>query len=362
MAAKIKRNPRRLVRRFYSERYLLLTLLSFVVSVSLTRLFLEITGYPQLGGSELHFAHVLWGGLIWFAGSLFQLIFANHRALDISAILTGIGAGLFIDEVGKFITQTNDYFYPAAAPIIYSFFLITLFVFSIIRKKRNISPRELLYNSLEQFEEVLEGDLSDIERDRMIGELSIISKLNDATDLQRLAKFFQNILEDKDQKVMIHQPDIFDRVDAWWQGIKGNLFKERKKPVWLFVVWLLIGLVSILHPTLSFFAARFNFTLPGFWNEFIKINLNPTQGIGFIERLRLAGEAVIGVFLVFSAGAGFLGSKKLGANVAYVSMLLLIVMVNLLVFFFDQFSAIIFTVIQFTVFFLTRQYRLLLNK
>ena len=350
------------MRRFYSERYILLTLLSFVLSVSLTRLFLEITGYPQLGGSELHFAHVFWGGLVWFAGSLIQLIFANHRALDISAVLTGIGAGLFIDEVGKFITQTNDYFYPAAAPIIYAFFLVTLFIFSLIRKKRNLSPRELLYNALEQFEEVLEGDLSDVERDRMIGELSSISQQKDAADLQRLAKYFQSILEDKDQKVTPHQPDLFDKIDAWWLGIKDRLFIKKKKPIWLFSIWLIIGLISILHPAISLLAALSDFHLPGFWNEFIEINLNPAQGISSIETLRLAGEAVVGVFLVFSAGAGFIGSRKLGTNVAYVSMLLLIILVNLLVFFFDQFSAIIFAIIQFTVFFLTRQYRFYLNQ
>lgn len=362
MASILKRSPRRLVRRFYSERYLLLTLLSFALSVSFTRLFLEITGYPQLGGSELHFAHVLWGGLIWFAGSLFQLIFANHRALDISAVLTGIGAGLFIDEVGKFITQTNNYFYPAAAPIIYSFFLVILFIFSLIRKQRNLTPRERLYFALEQFEEVLEGDLSNVERDRMIGELSDISKQEDTADLQRLAKYFKKILKDKNQTVTIHQPDVFDKVNAWWSGLKGKLFLENQKPIWLFAMWFFIGLMSIPHPTISLFAARLGFTLPGFWNELIKINLNTAQGIGLIERLRLAGEAVIGVLLVFSAGVGFLGLKKLGANVAYLSMLLLIVLVNLLVFFFDQFSAIIFTIIQFVVFFLTRQYRLLLYK
>ena len=228
MAAKLKRSPRRLVRRFYSERYLLLTLLSFAVSVSITRLFLEITGYPQLGGSELHFAHVLWGGLIWFAGSLFQLIYANHRALDISAVLTGVGAGLFIDEVGKFITQTNDYFYPAAAPIIYSFFLITLFIFSLIRKKRNFSPRERLYYALEQFEEVLEGDLSDVERDRMIKELTAISSQKDAADLQRLAKSFKKILEDKEQIVLIHQPDAFDKINPGGLKKRKSCFRKIK--------------------------------------------------------------------------------------------------------------------------------------
>ncbi|MFN2236595.1 MAG: hypothetical protein ACK2U1_20385, partial [Anaerolineales bacterium] len=52
------------VKREGAEKYLLYTLLSFAVSVVLTRLFLEITGYPKLGNSELHIAHVLWGGLL----------------------------------------------------------------------------------------------------------------------------------------------------------------------------------------------------------------------------------------------------------------------------------------------------------
>ena len=48
----------------------------------------------------------------------------NHRFFRgsfvylLSALLAGVGIGLFIDEVGKFITAENDYFYPAAAPII----------------------------------------------------------------------------------------------------------------------------------------------------------------------------------------------------------------------------------------------------
>lgn len=309
----------------------------------------------------MHFAHVLWGGLIWFAGSLFPLIFANHRALDFSAVLTGIGVGLFIDEVGKFITQTNDYFYPAAAPIIYSFFLITLFIFSLIRKQGKLTPREKLYRALEQFEEVLEGDLSDVERDRLIKDFSDISNQESASDMQRLAKYFRRILEDKHQPVIIHQPDLFDKVNAWWLGTKGKLFNEKKKPEWLFATWLSFGLVSILHPTISFFAARLGFTLPGFWNELIQVRLEPFLGIGLVERFRLAGEAVIGALLVFSAAAGFIGAKKLSANVAYISLLLLIVLVNLLVFFFDQFSAILFTTIQFVLFFLTWQYRLVLN-
>ena len=105
------------VRRRGAERFLQLTVLSFAASVSLTRLILELTNYPQLGNATLHIAHVLYGGVLLYVASLLPLLFANRWAYTWGAILSGIGVGLFIDEVGKFITQSNDYFFPAAAPL-----------------------------------------------------------------------------------------------------------------------------------------------------------------------------------------------------------------------------------------------------
>ncbi len=81
-----------------------------MLTVTLIRLFLAITGYPQLGWGELHIAHVLWGGLALFSAVLLALVLTNRWAYSLSAILAGVGVGLFIDEVGKFITQSNDYF------------------------------------------------------------------------------------------------------------------------------------------------------------------------------------------------------------------------------------------------------------
>ncbi len=95
---------RRPVKRQGAERYLRFTLLSFAASVALTRLFLGLTGYPQVGGGGLHIAHVLWGGLLLFVAALLPLLLANRWVLTVEAILGGVGVGLFIDEVGKFIT------------------------------------------------------------------------------------------------------------------------------------------------------------------------------------------------------------------------------------------------------------------
>ena len=42
-----------------------------------------------------------------FIAALVPLIIANRRVYLVGAILGGIGVGLFIDEVGKFITAGN---------------------------------------------------------------------------------------------------------------------------------------------------------------------------------------------------------------------------------------------------------------
>jgi nucleoside-diphosphate-sugar epimerase len=137
-----------LVKREGAEQFLLYSLLSFAASVSLTRLFWEITGYPQLGNSTLHSVHVLWGGLLLFVASLLPLVLTNRWVYPMGGILSGAGVGLFIDEVGKFITQTNDYFYPPAAPIIYAFFLLVVLFYLRVRRPAPQEPRAELYRTI----------------------------------------------------------------------------------------------------------------------------------------------------------------------------------------------------------------------
>jgi hypothetical protein len=94
-----------------------------VATVLMIRTQLWLTNYPQLGGHGLHIAHLLWGGLFMLLAIGLLLTFAGRPVLRAAAIVGGVGFGFFIDELGKFVTADNNYFYRPAAALIYLIFV-----------------------------------------------------------------------------------------------------------------------------------------------------------------------------------------------------------------------------------------------
>jgi hypothetical protein len=137
---------------------------SAVTSLLLVRLYLEITGFPQIGGGGLHIAHVLFGGILMLAALTIALAFLGSAARRLTAILGGIGFGVFIDEIGKFITHDNDYFFRPAIGIIYAIFVIIYLVFNFLTRHERLSQREYQLNALNRFEEAIAHDLDPFEK------------------------------------------------------------------------------------------------------------------------------------------------------------------------------------------------------
>lgn len=148
-----------------------LVLVTAVLTVLLIRFWLHATGYPRIGGDSLHIAHMLWGGLGMLAALVLLLAFLDDRARRLAAVLGGIGFGTFIDEVGKFVTKDNDYFYEPAVSMIYVVFVLLYLAGRSLTRRQQASPTENVVNALRSTGELVAGDLDRHERNRALAYL-----------------------------------------------------------------------------------------------------------------------------------------------------------------------------------------------
>ena len=142
-------------RDFDAGAYLQDFLVAAVVTILATRLFLGLTGFPQLGGGGLHVAHLLWGGLFMLVALVLLLAVLGKRTKRLAALIGGLGFGLFIDELGKFITEDNDYFYRPTVALVYIIFILLFLLSRWIGRRRALSEQELLVNAADLVKEVI---------------------------------------------------------------------------------------------------------------------------------------------------------------------------------------------------------------
>ncbi|VVB75059.1 Uncharacterised protein [Candidatus Tiddalikarchaeum anstoanum] len=153
-----------LVRNFEAGDLLEKFLISAVSSILIIRFFLAVTNYPQIGNNEYHIAHMLLGGFLMTISIFGLLIFLNSRIKTFSAILGGIGFGTFIDELGKFITNDNNYFFQPTIALIYVILIIIYFVYKIFDKPVKVSKKEYAVNAMEMVREVVLNDFNPEEK------------------------------------------------------------------------------------------------------------------------------------------------------------------------------------------------------
>ena len=160
-----------------------LFLVATVVTITVTRLYLQLTGFPQIGStSGLHVAHVLFGGVFMLVAMVMFMLLLGRSSRWLATLLAGIGFGLFIDEVGKFLTQDNNYFFKPAAAVIYLFLVLVYLVGSYLVRRRALSDRELIVNGLKMMQELAAENLDAHEASelkRMLEAASPIEPLRD---------------------------------------------------------------------------------------------------------------------------------------------------------------------------------------
>ena len=215
-----------------------LFLIAAVTTVLVIRLQLWITNYPSLSPGKLHIAHLLWGGVfmtaaIWMLGS-----YIGRRLVAPALILGGVGFGFFIDEVGKFVTADNDYFFKPTAAIIYVVFII-LFLVSRWIGSRRLDERGRIANAASLASEKYIDGLSPYERRAAIGLLEPIRERPQARELLDALKRTRSDAEEA--------PGRLERLVLWMQ----RTYDDWIQTGWFQVVMIGAVVLGILVTTVG---------------------------------------------------------------------------------------------------------------
>ena len=349
-------STRRPVKRPFAETYLLASLTAFALTVIITRVFLQLAGYPQVGNSVLHIAHAIWGGLLLFAAVLVPMVFANRWAFSLSAVLSGIGIGLFIDEVGKFITQKNDYFFPPAAPLIYSLFLLIVLLFLLVRRSRKPNPRSSMYQALLGMKEVLDNNIDPRERERLLANLA--NGRNAAEPhIKQLADQLTTYLQQDTLPLIPYKPGVWTRLNQRLEAL-GAKVRRRNHRRLIIIVTALLSLAAIF--TVAFLLVLlFLPQLSGMeiWQVLLaEAETLSTQNPVWLA-VRMLLQTAVGLLYGLALLRIWQGKENVALNIAIFATLLSVTAVNLLTFYIDQFTALASILATFALLFLLLTYR-----
>lgn len=339
-------------------RYVLIMAVSFAISVVATRLYLEATGYPQIGNATFHFAHALWGGLLQVIAALLLLMFINRWVYSLSAALAGIGIGLFVDEVGKFITQNNDYFFPLAAPIIYISFLVMLLVYLMVNRRSATDLRTDMYQILGELEEVLEDDLSANERDLMLTRLQRIMGQTDRADLAELASHISVFLQSKTVTVVPDHDSWGVRLVKALRQVELRLLNQRRARRILVVLYLLNGLFSVFALAVLISLVTGAGLPQTLLLQLIldQTNIKSATSLGWY--MVMTALYLLSGLLVFGGALAFLvGRDRVAIALGVVALIITLTFINTLSFYFNQFSVLLSSIYSFAALLALQRYR-----
>jgi hypothetical protein len=222
-------------------------LMTGVATVLVIRTQLWLTNYPQLGGHGLHIAHLLWGGLFMLVAIGLLLTFVGRGIRRPAAVLGGIGFGFFIDELGKFITADNNYFYRPAAALIYLVFIALFLISRALQRRPGLSAAEDLANAIDLLSDAARNGLDERTRRRALTMLARAEREEPAAARVRA------LIE----ALPVHPPSspgTMGRAVATARRMAGRLAAWHGFPrlvSWLFGIWALISVIAVFELVLS---------------------------------------------------------------------------------------------------------------
>lgn len=287
-----KEIPPLLIRDIDAGNFIENLLVSAVSSVLIVRVYLGLTGYPQVGGGGIHVAHVIWGGILMAISLIMLLSFLNRQIKTIAAVLGGIGFGFFIDELGKFLTHDNNYFFQPTIALIYVVFVLLFFISRFIDKFYPVSSTEYIANALDLVKEIIIQDMDTQEKKRTL------TYLKQSNSLNPLVKILKNFIQQVDV-LPPKKPNIINK-------LKDSIYFEYKRVTKNKFFATSIILFFIFYSIINFFPLIYSVAKnPDFaqWGYFLSSSLSLLVvfvGVYFMRRRKkyIAYSAFKGAVLI----------------------------------------------------------------
>lgn len=221
-----------------------------ITTILVIRFYLKLAGYPQIGSSTLHISHLLPGSLLMLAAILVLLSAVNRAARGFSAVLAGIGFGLVWDELGKFITKNNNYFFHATPGLIYLTFVI-LYLLVRYSAQRQFTQNDYMANVLDLLKDASVNEL-DVREYEHAKEL--LSHVSPKHTLYAPTKTMLELAKPSPQ----HKPSLLDRVIRGIKQPMRLLSRQAFFPQLVIAVAVVYGIASVAAAAFFFAGA----TLP----------------------------------------------------------------------------------------------------
>jgi hypothetical protein len=289
-----------------------------------------------------------------FIAALLPLLLSNRRVFSLSAVIAGIGVGLFIDEVGKFITKNNNYFYPAAAPIVYTFFLLSILLFLRYMRPPHLDNHAELCRALEDIQELLRGPFIHKRRERLEKRLSYIASELETGEIAKLAMSLLIFVQNDDRQL----PQV---KLTWWQIALNRTSKwltARRFKALLMAGLAGLGLIAFKNPA-NILAASWVGS-PNIIKQILTITAGrhiEASAAPELANIRIILELIVGTLLLISVVLFLARQNKMGVYLGIIGLLVSLTVTNLLVFYFEQFSTMIMVTFQFITLFGLVEYR-----
>ncbi|MGV9662858.1 hypothetical protein ACWDUL_29505 [Nocardia niigatensis] len=337
-----------------SGRLVTIMAVCFGLTVVITRLYLMAAGYPKIGGSTYHIAHALFGGLLLVIACLVMFLFAGRAALTTAAALSGVGLGLFIDEVGKFITSDNDYFFPLAAPIIYLAFLLIVLVARYAARSRVRPPALILADVTEQVGMDVGGTISVEQRNYLLTALDRIDRSGFTPDTVALCEALGTYLRTTHESA---RPSRFARLRHAYRRAEDAVLPQPVLATVLITVLIGHAVWTLLRLVLAVIVLAVWHSPWTALNHFLDVTQN--HGWKALVGLGIAAvaELLVGVGCAVAAGAWIRGRADIGVRLGIWSNILSLTVVNVLASYFSQFLTVFTAVAEALLLWLLIRYR-----